>query len=483
MNDLYPNSDTFGERSLNVVRRLVVVFTLLSAASAMSIAAAATVIDPHAFAVRDSLRSVYSPNNRLAAFAGNGSQTQRRQTVVGSRSRGESGSQPNSNGGANSGTNTGGRRTPTSRGTMRTAGGGNTRIPRNPATVAVTFVSDAPGTEIILTGRSIGVTGEDGRLMQPVARGIHTAVARRAGRSTLPRVIEVNASDMTFTLMVGGGTIERVDAEAVINRYLDPQQTDRVTLAEWQQALAQLNSALANDQMNTGRRAQALFATGQVAYLRRDYASALVSFGQATMALPTSPLAFYGLGNAYLATNQPAQAISAYEQAVRLSIQIEREMAMAHRGLGDALTRQRRYSDALRHYERARVLGYASPEMSLQIARSFLRARRWEPALRELIQLSQTSPSLEVFISLGDAHVGMEQREAAVEAYRQAIQINERSAVAHYKLGEALVESRDYAAAREVLERALGLDPTGALIDRERARRLANQAAERMRRG
>jgi tetratricopeptide (TPR) repeat protein len=70
---------------------------------------------------------------------------------------------------------------------------------------------------------------------------------------------------------------------------------------------------------------------------------------------------------------------------------------------------------------------------------------------------------------------------SAAPAYKRALELDPKSASAHYKFGELAYTQREYAAAAESLERALALDPAGALIDRGRAREMANKAAAKAR--
>ena len=129
----------------------------------------------------------------------------------------------------------------------------------------------------------------------------------------------------------------------------------------------------------------------------------------------------------------------------------------------------------------ARVLGYTSTATSQVAARILLKERRWSQALKELLEVSKVAPSAEVFVGIGDAYVGLGQPLSAAPAYRRATELDPKSAMAHYKFGELAYAQREYASAVESLERALALDPAGALIDRARARELAAKAASKAR--
>jgi superkiller protein 3 len=214
-----------------------------------------------------------------------------------------------------------------------------------------------------------------------------------------------------------------------------------------------------------------------LAFLRRDYQRAVVDFNTAALKLPSSALAYYGLGNAYLGNNQLGEAARAFQRAAELGPQL----AIVYKGWGDVLARQNKNREALRYYERARVLGYTSTATRQVAARILLKERRWAQALKELSEVSKTSPSAEVFVGIGDAYVGLGQPLSAAPAYRRALELDPKSATAHFKFGELAYAQREYAAAVESLERALALDPAGALIDRGRARDTLGKAAAKAR--
>ena len=359
------------------------------------------------------------------------------------------------------------------------------------AALEVTFHTGLAEADVFLNqgptaAQKLGRSGADGRLVTRLPRGVHTVTASRPGSRVERRQIDVRPGSTSFVLNLSGPAgattagsrvAAPLTAAEVFRRYLDPKQTDAVTDAEWQLAQNETAAAFAANPLDPQTEAQALFARGQLAYLRRDFARAVIDFNAAALRLPSSALAYYGLGNAYLGLGRLGEAARAYQQAAQISPQL----AIAYKGWGDVLARQNKNREALRYYERARVLGYTSTATRQVAARILLKERRWSEALRELLEVSKTTPSAEVFVGIGDAYVGLGQPLSAAPAYRRALELDPKSAPAHYKFGELAYSQREYAAAVESLGRALALDPAGALIDRGHARDMLDKASAKAR--
>lgn len=364
------------------------------------------------------------------------------------------------------------------------------------ATLPVTLFAGASGVQIYLertdgSAEKLGTTRDDGTLAVRLLRGTYNLLVARPDSHAVRRQIEVSPTRTIFSLdpargdkVVDGAQPAvavpapqpTVTAEDVFKRFLDPRQTEGVTLDDWRAALEQTAEAYTHNSEDPQTAAQAHFAYGQVAYLGGDYQTALNSFNNAALAVPNSALAFYGLGNAYLAGRRAPEAARAYQAALK----IKPNMALALRGMGDALYSQGKSKESIDYYARALALGYDSNSLKLSMARSLNRERRWQEALDLSAGLSKSSPSAEVFLTLGDAYAGLRQNREAYGAYRQASEMDSHSALAQYKLGDVSFQLRDYAAAREAFERALALDPEGKTFDVGRARDLLGKSAAKL---
>ena len=362
-----------------------------------------------------------------------------------------------------------------------------------PATLPVTLFAGASGVDIYLehtdgSAQKLGTTREDGTLAVKLLRGTYNLLVARPDSRAVRRQIEVSPNRTIFSLDPARGEASAqpaaappaakptVTAEDVFKRFLDPRQTEGVTFDDWRAALEETAEAYTHNAEDPQTAAQAHFAYGQVAYLGGDYQTALSSFNNAALAVPNSALAFYGLGNAYLASRKPPEAARAYQQALK----IRPNMALALKGMGDALYSQGKSKQSIDYYARALALGYDSPSLKLAMARSLNKEKRWQEALDLSAGLSKSNPSAEVFLTLGDAYAGLRQNREAYGAYRQASEMDSRSALALYKLGDISFQLRDYAAAREALEKALALDPEGKTFDIGRARDLLGKSAAKL---
>jgi tetratricopeptide (TPR) repeat protein len=383
--------------------------------------------------------------------------------------------------------------------------------PAPPPPLDVTFTTDIPQSEILLSlpgmrTQKLGTTDAEGKLTVKLPRGMHNVFASHVGHQIQKQMIEVrpNNTNFSFNITSGGGQVKSSEqakpqaepsparteeaaktqppatnngAEDVLKRYLDPTQTDSLTASDWTSLQTQTSAALEKEPDNSELKARALLAQGQLAYLRSDYANALVAFNKASLAEPESVVIRYSLGNAYLVTNQPAEAFKAYQRAAEL----DRTLALAYKGMGDALNKQGRSKEALSYYEKARSLGQSSTSTAFNSVNVLLKRKRWAEALKELTEISKTEQTADTYINIGDCYNGLKQPISAAQAYHKAMDIDPKSALAAYRYGSTMFEVREYASAMEALERSLALDVTGAIINRSRARDMANKAAKKLR--
>ncbi|HET6976019.1 MAG TPA: tetratricopeptide repeat protein [Pyrinomonadaceae bacterium] len=360
---------------------------------------------------------------------------------------------------------------------------------------AVTIFSEVPGTDIFLDGTLVGKIDQTKKVTTKAKKGPHTITASLKGYNSQSMVISVAAERSTHTLNLGKPLppptpaptpVAKVEptpapppappppnADDVIRRFINPKESTEVTADDWHQVVVQTEESMKKES-NGPLLARLHLARGQELYLKRNYAEALAEFNHAIESSPQSGIAFYGLGNAYLATNQPLQAQKTYQKAVQLTPEVA---ALAHKGIGDSLTKLLKRSEANSSYMKARDLGYVSPELNKNIARNLIDDKQWQRALTELSEIEDGDKTAEIHLFMGECFANLSRPLSAYRAYAAAAKLDPSSATAFLKLGNLLYELNEFPEAKEAYERALALDTTGNVINRPLIRKQADKAA------
>lgn len=300
----------------------------------------------------------------------------------------------------------------------------------------------------------------------------------------------------------------------VIERYMDFQLSSSVTGKDWESVVKQTNAILLSNPEDRTAKAQLSIARGELAFNRGDYSNALIQFNAAAQFASDSELPFYGIGRVYLNTKQANQAENAFERSIKLN----KNFALAYKGMGDALTAQRKGKKAEDYYKRAASIGVSEKsssnnsendsrdknkapgngdnnssttsadqqpdsayERDLKIAREYTATKKYQMSLDKLQSVAANNQSVEVYIAIGDNYVGMEAWLSAQQAYRKATEINANSALAFFKSGIVLYEMNEFRASADAFEKSLILDTSGATINRSQARKWADRANEKVR--
>jgi tetratricopeptide (TPR) repeat protein len=270
-------------------------------------------------------------------------------------------------------------------------------------------------------------------------------------------------------------------AETVISSFLDQKQETMTTEKDWQTVLSQVQAALTRQPENRDLKVRALFARGQIAYLNHDLTAASGAFEAAVRLMPASPLGHLGAGHVYLARRLAPAAIESFQNVILINPKIAR----AYKALGDAYSCSERSTDAIRMYLRAQGLGYAGADLINMLeknqAQILIGERRWQQAVSKLRAVAESSPSAEIYLSIGQCYEELNQMFSAAEAYTRAAQLDQQSAAAHFRLGDLLLRQREFQAAAAATERAIALDPAGTQIELQQARKNLELARKRSR--
>lgn len=138
-------------------------------------------------------------------------------------------------------------------------------------------------------------------------------------------------------------------SDQIITRYMNFQQSAKVTDLDWQSVVAQTSKTLQENPNHSNAKAQSLLAQGQMAYNQRNFPAAISFYKSALQILPTSSLLHYSLGKVYLANGQAKAAETSFKKA----IDENKEFSLAYKALGDALTVQGDEKKALKYFKKA----------------------------------------------------------------------------------------------------------------------------------
>jgi tetratricopeptide (TPR) repeat protein len=188
-------------------------------------------------------------------------------------------------------------------------------------------------------------------------------------------------------------------------------------------------------------------------------AKAIEACQQAIRINPEYASAWYNLGVAYGESNQPATEIAAYQQALR----INPEHASAWYNLGNAYVNSNQLPKAVDAYQQAIRINpeHASAWFNLGVA--YGQSNQPAKAIEAHQQALRINPEhANAWIDLGNAYGESNQTAKEIDAYQQAIRINPEHASAWYNLGVAYKLNGQTSQVMEVYKRLKTLDPAQA---------------------
>ena len=127
---------------------------------------------------------------------------------------------------------------------------------------------------------------------------------------------------------------------------------------------------------------------------------------------------------------------------------------------GNALYHLQRYEEALTSYEQALRLGYHMTEIYYDQGNTLYHLRRYGEAVDAYQQAILLKPTFAVaYYDLGNALYHLHRYEEAVDAYEKSIDLEPERAVAYYDLGNALYQTQRYNDAVAAYKKGIGLEP------------------------
>jgi tetratricopeptide (TPR) repeat protein len=156
--------------------------------------------------------------------------------------------------------------------------------------------------------------------------------------------------------------------------------------------------------------------------------------GDVANGIPSSAKAYYDTGKTYYKQGRYAEAIEAYQQALRLAPNYDDalfEMGVAYSLLG-------RHQEAINAFKQVIRLIPDDAHAYYQLGLVYSDLGRRQEAIeayRQAIRIKPDDATAGMYCSLGLSYAALGRRQEAIEAYKQAIQIEPDHAEAHYFLG------------------------------------------------
>ncbi len=204
---------------------------------------------------------------------------------------------------------------------------------------------------------------------------------------------------------------------------------------------------------------EALNLLGVLHAQRRQFDRARELLAAAIAARPDDPRYQANLARTLRAAGRHAEAIDAYERALRL----DPANAVARIDLGNLLVGADRVAEAADCFRRAIEVAPASAAAHEGLGFALLRQHREDDALaafERAVALDPESPGAHA--NLGGLHLSKGRPEAAVPCFRRAVALVPQSAELHTNLGVALQSGGALDDALAAYDAALGLDPSNA---------------------
>ena len=200
----------------------------------------------------------------------------------------------------------------------------------------------------------------------------------------------------------------------------------------------------------------AQFNHGRVLQILNRLSEAIRAYVRALSIRPNDFNANLSLATAYLQIGEPRQALFYAQHAVEL----DTRAPAAREILGAVYSAIGRHNDAVREYQAAAELMELTPDLLLNLADSLGKARRYREMLNTLDQLVRLSPSAAAYERLGYAHFRLNELDAALEAFEEAVRLDPNhypalNGVGVCLLNEYILSDRQDLAARKDAVRAL----------------------------
>ena len=174
---------------------------------------------------------------------------------------------------------------------------------------------------------------------------------------------------------------------------------------------------------------------------------------------PDFALAWSLMGNLYLRLDKYPQGVQAYQKATDINPWSFEDF----RGLGRAYNLMDDYTASAKAYAKACQLDPQSTEVWCGAAGSYYKLGDYESALKYGQSAQELDPSdSEVAKLLGDIYTARKDNEMAIDSYKKALQLNGNDPNVMFSLSVAYLQTEKFAAAKQVLQAVVALQPRNA---------------------
>jgi protein O-GlcNAc transferase len=233
-----------------------------------------------------------------------------------------------------------------------------------------------------------------------------------------------------------------------------------------------------------------LHLRGIIALQKPDAAQAVKFLRAATQSEPAQPAAWSNLAAALLAVNQPVDALTASDAALRIQSSLpeglvnrghalvalgrhQEALAMyqravtvsprrvdAHVGAGNALRMLERFQESLAHFEHARALDPESADVLVDAARALLLVHRPEAALELLSTACRLKPTSAAALTVrGSALRQLQRPSEALASYEAALRLRPDHAEIHSNIANVYLHVGRLEDSLLACDMALAIDP------------------------
>lgn len=196
------------------------------------------------------------------------------------------------------------------------------------------------------------------------------------------------------------------------------------------------------------------YRAGRKLYAAGRYPAAVTAFRGSVLFDRRFTQGYIKLGSAYMALEKYPQAETAFLSAKKI-----KDDSFAACGLGMAYHGLKRDDAAEKEFKRAMSLNPADSCAYDEFAMMNYELGKYHEAIDNFKRVLELNPRSGTYVYIGNSYVYVREYEAGVEAYKQALQLNSKNAVAHYQLAVAYDYLRRYEDAAAEYKETLKLDP------------------------